>query len=1480
MSETEKLTPLMTILTKFYNVNQTVLQGLEKEYGELSEEDKKFLNDRITVLLDFHDRYSSERENYPELTRQLYRLQVNALRVFLQEKIKQIEASKPEGSQVDKTALLRAVNDILEKEINEPKIIKGTAQSESTLTNEQQNNKIQEEAKKIADGLVGEQNKLAQDQILKLGLEKEELQKSLDEAIKSDETDDAEYEKQINDQTNTINDQSQRIKVLEKDVEDHSAHKDNILKALGQITGSPVSAISKATAPPGATAPTTEQTKLPTAPVVDKAAADKAAADKAAADKAAADKASADKAAADKAAADKAAADKAAADKAATTTATTATTVPTIDPAQKQEKQVIDKIITDLPQPNVQEQISETEEETLDNITADDELNIPEGANSGQIASLLGDKMGQIKRNQSVQRGGAEQVAVQSNVDLLPTDPYESLDKNDDYFEINKNKLDLLADSQWFNTDTILQIIGLLSDPELFKEFHGRLYKSGMKEFIDLFFVDVNRYIESKGNKIQNNDAIYTYLENKVDLKTQDLIVSNLRTIIERDTYHYNNLIPENTTNKMFIYTAIIILSNEEAWFISQNQENATGYYKLFIEIRQKISTLVDQFEKVLKSQKGPVREIYEKFLYKRNKVFTFIKERNDNINIGQNPRFEISTLPHDSKSLKIKYMNVDGQVNGNVNEKKNSLKKKMEQENKVQEEYVLGPFNGVFLANRKLNNRQIAEQIHEPIFEKIFRLNEDFCMIGYGQSGSGKTSTLIYYDREEEDGIVTELCNLPDFVNQVEQINMALTNIYLVHGSGVEKMSSFKDEFYKTVPIKLGAKEPVFIYGQAIRPGKPPKQMWYMEEDGKIESVGAYIAKAFDKREVEPTPNNPNSSRSHVVITLFLKLKNGTTRRLIVCDLAGVENVFACESNTEIVKFSEQYQRSNQYGEKGKQPIKFDRYSCDQEEVPGLSVRESKLYDSLQPDAKKLSNDYNYSAKSVEANKVSVCPKTKKGKQRGGDGCIAEGSVISGCSTGFLFQNLHNGNSSTELWDDFKFKVKQLMEPFLLSYKLTQIAKMYVKVDSKNKRKIADLGEKYKNIYQEVKVHNYRLYPGVPTGKPYYNGQVVLYGKDPAVDLATIDKVVDNKAFGPIILDSKHDAYCEEKKTNPKAKEEKSVISKMKIPTLSKEQMSVTDEEGNILWSTTNESAYDLYQQILCEEYRIEALKYNCILRRNEGFMINKSLYDLRQDVKTIIMNTLQPLPNAEGKSYMPMFWDKLVLPYCRNLNVDDEVLLKYYSDPKPEPTPLGSKILKVMETDFNNFNQKPTGDFLDIESFRSMNFGVFTVINTTNNERTNNPPTPPYLNINRLKYYALVNFNADILKNEILDLALNKMKTYTYYTNNNKDYEKYLSELENNSNLEGKSDSILISMGKSLIDLIETANPSTLIGSLESTLIIQNITYDELTCFRDSKRESLLEKFSPIGVKPFQTANSFKNKYLKYKKKYMIELKKLGKI
>ena len=1082
--------------------------------------------------------------------------------------------------------------------------------------------------------------------------------------------------------------------------------------------------------------------------------------------------------------------------------------------------------------------------------------------------------MDQIKRG--IQAGGA---VVEDNLNI---DPYQELDKNSPYYLVDKNKVDLLQDSQFYNTDTLLQIAGLLSDPELFNEFFQRIYNKGIneaKEFIDLFFIDVNLYLASKGNSLPNNDGILTYLDGKVDLKIQDLIVSKLNTVIDRDTFHYNNLVNGNTSRKLFIYTAIIILAHEPGWYVSQNKSNATGFFELFVEIRSKIGAIAQQFKTVLLSQKQTVREIYEKFINKRNKVFTFVKERNDDFTVGRNPRFDISTLQTDSKSLKINYINVDGEMPGpTVSDKKNQLMQKMEEDNKEIERYVLGPFNGVFLANKKLTNRQIAEQIEEPIFYKLFNLNEDFCMIGYGQSGSGKTSTLIYYDKAEEDGIVTELCNLPKFVSEVEEISMILTNIYLIHGSGTEDMSKFKDEFYKTSPIKLGSQDPIFNYGPAARPGKPPKNMWFMEEDGEIKSVGEYIAKAFDMREVEPTPNNPNSSRSHVVITLFLKLKNGSVRRLIVCDLAGVENVFACESNTEIIKFSEQYKNSNQYGDKGKEPIKLDRYSCNQENVPGLNVRESSMYNDQQPKLNELAGMHANAINAYNANQGIAAPPSPK-KQKGGDGCTInenQAKVIKGCSTGFLFQNLHQGKSSTDIWDNFKHDMKALMEPFLLSYKLTTLAKKYI--DPKFKKKQGALEKEYSKIYDKVKTLGYTLYPGVPSGKnSIANGKIVLYNQSPLVEYDTLEKAV-TKGFKSKILD---EAYVQSLNDPKKKGKVKSIIQEMVLPELTPDQMKIMDEKGkNIIWSTDNKSAYDLYLQILCEEYRIEALQYNCVLRRNEGFMINKSLYDLRNDVKSIIMNTLQPLPDANGESYMPIFWDKIVLPYCRNLNVDDEVLLKYYSSSKPEPTALGGKILKVMEADFKTYKGEPASDYLDLESFRSMNFGVFTVINTTNNQRTNNPPNPPYLNINRLKYYTLVNFNSEILKAEILDLALNKMKTYAYYTNNNKNYDKYIKKLEMDNNLDNKSDDIVKSMGVALIELIETANPSTLIGSLESTLIIQNITFDELTCSRDERRESLLKKFNPIGIPQYQAATNFRNKYLKYKKKYMIELKKLGKI
>jgi hypothetical protein len=210
------------------------------------------------------------------------------------------------------------------------------------------------------------------------------------------------------------------------------------------------------------------------------------------------------------------------------------------------------------------------------------------------------------------------------------------------------------------------------------------------------------------------------------------------------------------------------------------------------------------------------------------------------------------------------------------------------------------------------------------------------------------------------------------------------------------------------------------------------------------------------------------------------------------------------------------------------------------------------------------------------------------------------------------------------------------------------------------------------------------------------------------------------------------------------------------------------------------------------------------------------------------------------------------------------------------------------------------PTNDSLEtntsISSFAKMNFGIFTVINTTDNDKTNNPPTPPYININKLIFYTNIDFNSEKLKIEIMNI-LKKMYTYKYWKNTNQ-YNLYVTKFNNNNHLTDSADYMIKSMGESLIEIISNVNPSTLIGSLESTTVLQNITYNDLICYEDKNREDILNKFKhlglsndsrtkiliqknnnltgglPIGNQP--VTDEYKQKYIKYKKKYINLLKK----
>ena len=73
-----------------------------------------------------------------------------------------------------------------------------------------------------------------------------------------------------------------------------------------------------------------------------------------------------------------------------------------------------------------------------------------------------------------------------------------------------------------------------------------------------------------------------------------------------------------------------------------------------------------------------------------------------------------------------------------------------------------------------------------------------------------------------------------------------------------------------------------------------------------------------FECREIAPTSNNKQSSRSHVVVSLKLDWndKSKQTRYIYVCDLAGVENEFDCNTpgSADIIRMKAKTKANKNY--------------------------------------------------------------------------------------------------------------------------------------------------------------------------------------------------------------------------------------------------------------------------------------------------------------------------------------------------------------------------------------------------------------------------------------------------------------------------------------------------------------------------------------------------------------------------------------
>jgi chromosome segregation ATPase len=207
---------------------------------------------------------------------------------------------------------------------------------------------------------------------------------------------------------------------------------------------------------------------------------------------------------------------------------------------------------------------------------------------------------------------------------------------------------------------------------------------------------------------------------------------------------------------------------------------------------------------------------------------------------------------------------------------------------------YVYGPFTKIFTP--KLSNSEIALQC-EVIKNKLVS-GESVFIFGYGASGAGKTSSLVYFNQgsgDEKQGILIHL------INQLSQVNKVKLSVHeLIYDSKNSKGVAVKriddQEFTRSGKSFIIGKLNSNVQNLENRYPEIIDPAYSFVPTSGVTDLGDFIQYMLDvDRAIRATTNNPNSSRSHVLIYMQLEgLKNSPY--LIIGDFAGVENRFNCD--------------------------------------------------------------------------------------------------------------------------------------------------------------------------------------------------------------------------------------------------------------------------------------------------------------------------------------------------------------------------------------------------------------------------------------------------------------------------------------------------------------------------------------------------------------------------------------------------------